>query len=111
MDQSVLFGVCLPLFANPGVFTFRTPCYETLDPLDSLTVARLAEDLGYDSVWVADHLMLGRDGAILEGWTTLAVVAGPGGCGWGRSTSATVFGVRRWWPRWRPPSTPSLGAG
>lgn len=76
MDQSVLFGVCLPLFANPGVFTFRTPCYEALDPLDSLTVARLAEDLGYDSVWVADHLMLGRDGAILEGWTTLAVVAG-----------------------------------
>jgi len=54
VDQRVLFGVCLPLFANPGVFTFRTPCYETLDPQDSLTVARLAEDLGYDSVWVAD---------------------------------------------------------
>ena len=35
-----------------------------------------AEDLGYDSVWVADHLMHGHDGGILEGWTTLCVIAG-----------------------------------
>ena len=32
--------------------------------------------LGYNSIWVADHLMLGQDQAILEGWTTLAAIAG-----------------------------------
>jgi alkanesulfonate monooxygenase SsuD/methylene tetrahydromethanopterin reductase-like flavin-dependent oxidoreductase (luciferase family) len=36
----------------------------------------LAEQLGYHSLWVADHLMLGADEAILEGWTTLASLAG-----------------------------------
>ncbi len=36
----------------------------------------LAEDLGYQSLWVADHVMLGAEDAILEGWTTLAALAG-----------------------------------
>jgi alkanesulfonate monooxygenase SsuD/methylene tetrahydromethanopterin reductase-like flavin-dependent oxidoreductase (luciferase family) len=35
-----------------------------------------AEALGYDSVWVADHLILGDQGFILEGWTLLAALAG-----------------------------------
>ena len=35
-----------------------------------------AEELGYDSLWVADHLMLGKDEAILEGWTVLSALAG-----------------------------------
>lgn len=35
-----------------------------------------AEELGYDSLWVADHLILGNQGAILEGWTTMATLAG-----------------------------------
>jgi alkanesulfonate monooxygenase SsuD/methylene tetrahydromethanopterin reductase-like flavin-dependent oxidoreductase (luciferase family) len=34
-----------------------------------------AEVLGYDSVWVADHLFLGREGYILEGWTFLSSLA------------------------------------
>jgi alkanesulfonate monooxygenase SsuD/methylene tetrahydromethanopterin reductase-like flavin-dependent oxidoreductase (luciferase family) len=41
-----------------------------------MQMARAAEALGYDSLWVADHLMLGRDEAILEGWTVLAALAG-----------------------------------
>jgi len=32
--------------------------------------------LGFDSLWVADHLMLGKDEAILEGWTVLSALAG-----------------------------------
>ena len=36
----------------------------------------LADRLGYDSLWVADHLMLGQENEILEGWTTLAALAG-----------------------------------
>ena len=29
-----------------------------------------------DSIWVADHMFLGRDGAIFESWTALCVLAG-----------------------------------
>ena len=69
-------GVALPVFASPGVALFRTPAMATLDPAAALAYGVQAAALGYDSLWVADHLMLGRDEAILEGWTTLAVLAG-----------------------------------
>src|SRR5215207_2242233 len=61
----VQFGVCLPIFACPGVQLFRTPAIATLDPGTVLPYGRAAETLGYDSLWVADHLMLGKDEAIL----------------------------------------------
>src|SRR5688572_1054087 len=70
------FGFCLPTFASPGVALFRTPAYERLDARTTLRLGVLAEELGYDSLWVADHLMLGQDEAILAGWTTLSVLAG-----------------------------------
>jgi alkanesulfonate monooxygenase SsuD/methylene tetrahydromethanopterin reductase-like flavin-dependent oxidoreductase (luciferase family) len=70
------FGFCVPIFANPGPGLFRTPSYEYLNPSLSIAAAVECERLGYDSLWVADHVMLGRDDAILEGWTTLCVLAG-----------------------------------
>jgi alkanesulfonate monooxygenase SsuD/methylene tetrahydromethanopterin reductase-like flavin-dependent oxidoreductase (luciferase family) len=70
------FGLCVPVFANPGAAFFRTPGWTSLVPVAALDAAVEAERLGYDSVWVADHLMLGADNAILEGWTTLSVIAG-----------------------------------
>jgi alkanesulfonate monooxygenase SsuD/methylene tetrahydromethanopterin reductase-like flavin-dependent oxidoreductase (luciferase family) len=70
------FGVCLPIFACPGIQLFRTPGIATLDPATVLPYGRRAEALGYDSLWVADHLMLGKDEAILEGWTVLSALAG-----------------------------------
>ncbi|MBI1255854.1 MAG: LLM class flavin-dependent oxidoreductase [Chloroflexi bacterium] len=70
------FGYCVPIFAWPGGGLFRTPNFPDLDPHAALETAQLADHLGYDSVWVADHLMLGKDQAILEGWTTLAAIAG-----------------------------------
>jgi alkanesulfonate monooxygenase SsuD/methylene tetrahydromethanopterin reductase-like flavin-dependent oxidoreductase (luciferase family) len=74
--SAVQFGFCLPVFANPGANLFRTPNYQTLDARTTLDMGRLAEKLGYDSLWVADHLMLGKDQAILEGWTVLSALAG-----------------------------------
>lgn len=70
------FGVCLPIFACPGIQLFRTPGIATLDPATVLPYGKRAEALGYDSLWVADHLMLGKDEAILEGWTVLSALAG-----------------------------------
>ena len=72
----VRFGFCVPVFANPGSAFFRTPGWTALDPTKAVDSAVEAERLGYDSVWVADHLMHGFDDAILEGWTTLSVIAG-----------------------------------
>lgn len=60
----------------PGAGFFRTPAWTELDPPAAVEAAVEAERLGYDSIWVADHLILGHDGGILEGWTTLCVIAG-----------------------------------
>jgi alkanesulfonate monooxygenase SsuD/methylene tetrahydromethanopterin reductase-like flavin-dependent oxidoreductase (luciferase family) len=70
------FGYCLPIFASPGQALFRTPNYTSLDATTTMALGRQAEALGFDSLWVADHLMLGQDEAILEGWTTLSALAG-----------------------------------
>jgi len=64
------------MFANPGAAFFRVPGATTLDPVAVVNAAVEAEALGFDSVWTADHLMHGDDGGIMEGWTTLSVIAG-----------------------------------
>src|SRR3954447_18912859 len=74
--MTMRFGFALPIFANPGVPDFRTPNWEALNWNDVEAGIREAEGLGYDSTWVADHMFLGRDGAILEGWTTISALAG-----------------------------------
>jgi alkanesulfonate monooxygenase SsuD/methylene tetrahydromethanopterin reductase-like flavin-dependent oxidoreductase (luciferase family) len=72
----IQFGYSLPIFAYPGARLFRTPNYAQLDPRRTIGLGKLADQLGYDSLWVADHLMLGKENAIMEGWTTLAALAG-----------------------------------
>lgn len=74
--HSIQFGFCVPIFAYPGGRLFRTANYPRLDVQTSLALAREADALGYDALWVADHLMLGEENAIMEGWTTLAALAG-----------------------------------
>ncbi len=74
--MTIQFGFCVPIFAQPGGRLFRTPNFPALDTAVALDLAWTADALGYDSLWVADHLMLGKEQAILEGWTTLAALAG-----------------------------------
>jgi alkanesulfonate monooxygenase SsuD/methylene tetrahydromethanopterin reductase-like flavin-dependent oxidoreductase (luciferase family) len=76
MMNKIQFGFCVPIFASPGARLFRTPNYEQFETATTMELAKLADKLGYNSLWVADHLLLGRDSAILEGWTTLAALAG-----------------------------------
>ena len=70
------FGFCVPIFANPGMSFFRTPCYEKLDWEATKNAVLECEKLGYHSLFVADHVFLGREGAIFEGWTLLSALAG-----------------------------------
>ncbi len=72
----IQFGFCVPIFANPGMTFFRTPCFEQLDWPVVRDAVLECEALGYDSLFVADHVFLGRDGAIFEGWTLLSALAG-----------------------------------
>ncbi len=74
--SSMDFGLCIPCFANPGAAFFRTPRWSALDPKAAVEAGVQAERLGYDSLWMADHFIHGVDGGILEGWTTLSVLAG-----------------------------------
>src|SRR5262249_39066945 len=76
MGEGIQFGFCVPIFANPGMIFFRTPSYERLDWPTTRDAVLECEALGYDSVFVADHVFLGREGAIYEGWTVLAALAG-----------------------------------
>jgi len=76
MTHPIQFGYCVPIFALPGGGLFRTPNFPSLDVKTALQTAKWADELGYDSIWVADHLMLGKDQAIMEGWTTLSAIAG-----------------------------------
>lgn len=76
MNYPIRFGFCLPIFAWPGARLFRTPGFAALDAQRCMQLGALAEQLGYDSLWAADHLMLGHEDAILEGWTVLAALAG-----------------------------------
>jgi alkanesulfonate monooxygenase SsuD/methylene tetrahydromethanopterin reductase-like flavin-dependent oxidoreductase (luciferase family) len=69
------FGYCLPIFAQPGHAFFRTPGWARIDAAIALDLGRHADALGYDSLWACDHLMIGKDAAVLEGWTTLAALA------------------------------------
>jgi len=76
MTSRIEFGFCVPIFANPGMAFFRTPCYTGLDWNVTKDAILECEQLGYDSLFVADHVFLGRDGAIYEGWTLLSALAG-----------------------------------
>jgi len=69
-------GLAVPIFANPGLVDIRTPSFVELEWPPVLAAVQEAEALGYESAWVADHMFLGRDGAILESWTTLSALAG-----------------------------------
>lgn len=74
--MSVTFGYGVPVLARPGISGYPTPGYAALDTSATMAAALRAEALGYDTLWVADHLMLGRDDAILEGWTVVSALAG-----------------------------------
>ena len=73
--REVKFGFCVPIFANPGMAFFRTPAYKKLDWESIRETVLLTEELGYDSIFIADHLFLGRDGAIWECMTLMSALS------------------------------------
>lgn len=62
----IKFGVCLPSFQGAS----SRPHTIDFDGLES--IALQAEELGYDSLWAADHVMLRREGGMHEAGRLLA---------------------------------------
>src|SRR5207245_6671904 len=70
-ERNVKFGVFLPTFAGGDKSHHDCPYYNKIDWLLTCDFAMNVEELGFDSIWICDHLMLGKDRAIFEGWTSL----------------------------------------
>ncbi len=65
----VKFGVGLPVFSGASALT-RSIEFDAIEKY-----ALRAEELGYDSLWAADHLVLGGQDGELEVWTALSALA------------------------------------
>jgi alkanesulfonate monooxygenase SsuD/methylene tetrahydromethanopterin reductase-like flavin-dependent oxidoreductase (luciferase family) len=62
----IKFDVTVPIFAG------AVPNRRYLDYPRALELVKTCENLGYDSLWVADHLTMGEYHNIWEGWTILS---------------------------------------
>ncbi|MGA3406771.1 MAG: LLM class flavin-dependent oxidoreductase [Candidatus Bathyarchaeia archaeon] len=71
----VKFGVEVPTFAGGAGSHRDAPLYERVNWAVARETALLAESLGYDSVWMADHFVLGRDEEMFEIWTAMTAIA------------------------------------
>jgi alkanesulfonate monooxygenase SsuD/methylene tetrahydromethanopterin reductase-like flavin-dependent oxidoreductase (luciferase family) len=73
--NKVEFGFALPIFPGAGDSHPRTPLLREIDwSLLRKSILR-SEELGFTSVWIADHVMLGLNESIFECWTTLSAIA------------------------------------
>ena len=105
-------GVVLP--CAEGTMAGATPRWA-----DILAMAQRAEAVGFDSVWVPDHLLFrplsegAPPGGIWECWSAAGGARGghaAPGVG-ARSSCAPASATRPCWPRWPIPSTRSAPAG
>jgi F420-dependent oxidoreductase-like protein len=67
--EKIKFGVFLPFYAFGSEEATPSTLFERVQD-----VVLECERLGYDSVWLDDHLMFGKQ-SILECWTTLSALA------------------------------------
>ena len=73
--NQIKFGFCAPIFSNPGMAFFRTPNYKRLGWDDIKETTLYCEEVGFDSVFIADHLFLGNNGEIFECTTLMSALA------------------------------------
>ena len=79
--RPISFGYNVPTFAGaPETGNEPThvnvPVYAELDWEVTKRGIRAAEELGFDSIWAPDHLLLGVNQAEYEVWTLLSAIAG-----------------------------------
>lgn len=71
-NDDVKFGLFVPATEVLGLASVTDP----LAKCEAMfSTARKAEELGYDSLWVPDHLQQSGEGTIFECWMTIAALA------------------------------------
>ena len=58
------------------MFGIHLPSSSNVDFRDIVAYAKRCEELGFESVWVADHILSGTSGGVYEPLTTLSVLSG-----------------------------------
>jgi len=71
----VRFGWAAPTFAGAYNTHSDVPCWEKIDYPSLKETVLLCERLGFDSVWLCDHVISGVNKEILECWTVLSALA------------------------------------
>jgi alkanesulfonate monooxygenase SsuD/methylene tetrahydromethanopterin reductase-like flavin-dependent oxidoreductase (luciferase family) len=74
-DVKLKFQVFIPTFSGKGGYHTEAPNCETIDLSKIIDYSKKAEKLNYDAVYVCDHLMYGKDDAVLDPWITLSAIA------------------------------------
>lgn len=69
------FGWAAPTFGGINDSHIDTPLIDVIDFEMIKSVALLCESLGFEKLWVADHLILGNESRILESWTVMSCLA------------------------------------
>jgi len=75
MVNKLTFGWAVPSFGGSGDNHIDAPLYDEPDFQSIKEAALTCEKLGFESLWIADHLILGRDWKIFECWTLLSSLA------------------------------------
>lgn len=66
MKKKIKFSFCLPIFANPGMLSFRTPNYSNINFKHLKNFVLKCDNSKVDSIFIADHTYLGNRGEIFE---------------------------------------------
>ena len=66
MFKKVKFSICIPIFANPGMLSFRTPNYNRINYKQLKKLVYKCDKEKIDTIFIADHTLLGNQGEIFE---------------------------------------------
>mgnify|MGYP000512905310 CR=1 FL=1 len=69
------YSICIPIFANPGMLSFRTPNYKKIKFEDLKKIVLKCDKSKIDSIFIADHTYLGNKGEIFECTTLMSAFA------------------------------------
>ena len=73
--KKLKYSICLPIFANPGMLSFRTPNYKKIYFNDLKKLVKKCDASRLDSIFIADHTYLGNRGEIFECTALMAAFA------------------------------------
>jgi len=75
MKKKAKYSICIPIFGNPGMLSFRTPNYKKINFNDLKKLVQKCDDSNLDSIFIADHTYLGNKGEIFECTALMAAFA------------------------------------